>query len=70
MQALPDDFGELLLGALDPADADEAAALILHAAGLGEPELEAFLNAFAARVRVSPVPVRAAEVRGWLPAGA
>lgn len=64
--ALPDDFGELLLRVLDPADAEESAGLILRAAGLSEPELAAFLDAFAERVQASPAPVRAAEIRAWL----
>lgn len=65
-RALPEDFGEMLLSVLDPADADEAARLILQAAGLPETELAAFLDAFADRVRSSPHPVRAAELRSWL----
>ena len=65
-RALPEDFGELLLRVLDPADEEEAAALILQAAGLPDPELAAFLDAFAERIRGSPEPVRAAELRSWL----
>lgn len=67
MQALPEDFGEMLLSVLEEGDAEEAAGLILQAAALSEPELEAFLDAFAERVRSSPAPVRAAELRAWLP---
>jgi len=65
---LPEDFAELLLSALDQADEAEAAALILRAASLPEPELAAFLEEFADRVRASPAPVRAAELRAWLDA--
>lgn len=68
-RALPEDFGELLLRALDPADEEEAAALILQAAGLPDPELAAFLDAFAERVRTSEELVRAAELRSWLAGG-
>ena len=65
-RALPEDFGQLLLAVLDPADDDEAAALILQAAALPDAELALFLDAFAARVRSSREPIRAIEIRSWL----
>lgn len=66
MRPLPEDFASLVLRVLDPRDAEEAAALIEQAAALSEPELQAFLDAFAERVRSSPAPVRAGELRSWL----
>ena len=65
-RSLPDDFAELVLAALDPADAADAAALIARAATLDDAELELFLAAFEERLRASPEPVRAAELRSWL----
>jgi hypothetical protein len=68
-RALPDDFGELLLSALDPEDAEDAASLMFQAAALPDTALSAFLDRFAERVRSSPAPVRAAELRTWLESG-
>lgn len=66
MEPLPEAFASLVLRVLDPADAEEAAALIAEAAALPEPELRVFLDLFAARVQASPAPVRASEIRAWL----
>ena len=63
---LPEEFAELLLASLDPADAEEAAALIVRVSALDDPRLELFLTALADRVRASPEPVTAAELRSWL----
>ncbi len=65
---LPEDFAELLLSVLDPADAAEAASLLTRAAALDDAQLELFLAAFTERVRESPAPVTAAELRAWLDA--
>lgn len=65
---LPDEFAQLVLRALEPADAEEAAALIARAAELDDAELAFVLDAFADRVRSSPDPVRASELRAWLDA--
>lgn len=67
-RTLPDDFAELVLAALDPADAEAAAALIARAATLDDAQLELFLTAFEERLRASPEPVSAAELRSWLDA--
>jgi hypothetical protein len=58
----------MLVAALDPTDAAEAASLIARAAALDDAELELFLTALADRVRSSGEPVTAAELRSWLDA--
>jgi hypothetical protein len=63
---LPEDFAVLVLAALDPADAAEAAALITRAAALDDAQLMLFLTAFGERVQSSTEPVTAAELRAWL----
>jgi hypothetical protein len=63
---LPDDFADTLARVLEPRETGAAADIIEAATRLDDEALGNFLGMFAARVRDSPAPVRAAELRKLL----
>ncbi|TMB47647.1 MAG: hypothetical protein E6J53_01800 [Chloroflexi bacterium] len=66
MHELPDDFADTLARVLEPGNRDAAAEIIEAATHLDDEGLRHFLQLFAARVRASDAPVRAAELRKFL----
>ena len=63
---LPDDFADTLARVVQPDEREEVAAIIEAATHLDDEALGRFLRLFAARVRASEVPVRAAELQGLM----
>jgi hypothetical protein len=66
MSELPDDFADRLAAVLEPSERDAAAEIIEAATMLDDVGLRRFLQLFAARVRASPAPVTAGELRSYL----
>jgi len=66
MEHLPPDFAESLAQVLEPSDRDAAAGIIEAAGALDDEGLRIFLDLFAQRVRESGVPIRHAELQGFL----
>lgn len=66
MGELPDDFADRLARVLEPSETEAAAEIIEAATMLDDIGLRRFLQLFAARVRGSSAPVRAAELRRLL----
>lgn len=66
---LPSDFEQLLAGCVAPGEEPGVALVIEAAARAGDDRLAGFLDSLAERIRLSPAPLRAAEVRALLRAG-
>ena len=66
MGSLPDDFADTLARVIDPSQHEAAAEIIEAATMLDDAGLRRFLQLFAARVRASDAPIRAAELRKFL----
>ncbi len=66
MEHLPPDFAENLAQVLEPSHRDAAAGIIAAAVALDDEGLRIFLDLFAQRVRESGVPIRHAELQGFL----
>ncbi len=66
MSGLPDDFADHLARVLDAEEHEAAAEIVEAATMLDDVGLRRFLQLFAARIRKSPEPVKADELRTFL----
>ena len=66
MGELPDDFADSLSRVVEPSQQEAAAEIIEAATMLDDIGLRRFLQLFATRVRASPAPISADELRRFL----